>query len=384
MILLFANNASTTLASGINATSTTVVLASGTGGLFPNPTAGEQAFYLTIKDAATELTNEIMLCTARSGDVCTVARGQQGTTAVAWNAGDIAAQLVTRGDLEGMVQPDQLQEQIYVATGAAGMNSITATLTSGLTALPDSMLLILRAAAANTGPVTLTLTLGSTVLPAENVVKYGGSALNADDIPAAGFPMMLIWSATLGAYVLTNPASGTAGSIAGGAANDLLVQTAPGTTGFVPAPTVAGSVLAFIGGVISWAAAAVTQFGPAGNKRSGDVTPETGDYTAAQVSAVAASAFAAPRLQLGNPSFVVLPGGSSAGGDGMLIQAGSRAIAPNALTTITFPHAFPNACIAVVVTNNNNANVATVNSFNSTFFTTTSNANFVSWIAIGW
>src|ERR1700751_5439952 len=112
MNLLFANFASRTLASGINSTATIVVLSSGTGAEFPAPSAG-QAFYLTLKDAATELTSEIMLCTARTGDVCTVVRGQQGTAAVAWNAGDLASQLVTAGDMAQMIQPDQLQGQIY-------------------------------------------------------------------------------------------------------------------------------------------------------------------------------------------------------------------------------------------------------------------------------
>jgi len=54
------------------------------------------------------------------------------------------------------------------------------------------------------------------------------------------------------------------------------------------------------------------------------------------------------------------------------------------LTTIAFPKTFPNACLGVVVTNNNNANVATVNSFNTASFNTTSNATEVSWISVGY
>ena len=378
MNLLFANNAATTLASGINSSATTIVVATGTGAKFPNPDATE-GFFVTLQDAATQLTNEIVLCTHRAGDVFTVQRGQQDTTAVSWNAGDVVAQLVTRGDLEKMIQPDQLQSQLYTATAASGTNSVTATLNSELVALPDSLCFTLRAAAANTGPVTLTLSLDATTLPAHNVVKYGGSALNAGDIPAAGYPCLLIWSALLGGYVLCNPASGTAGSIAGGAANDLLVQTSPGTTGFVGAPTVAGQVLAFIGGVISWAAAAVTSF----NGRSGAVAPQTGDYNAAQVGAVPAAAFQAPNLQLANPGFQALPGPTGAA-SGFYLQGGTRAISPNTATPVTFPHAFPNGCISVVVSCNNQGSALEVDGFTTASFNVRVNANQISWIAIGW
>lgn len=377
MNLLFANNASTTLASGISAGATTIVLATGNGAKFPLPGAGE-GFFMTITDASTQLTNEIVLCTTRTGDVCTVQRGQQDTTAVSWNAGDIIAQLVTKGDEQKMIQPDQLQSQLYTATDAVGTNSLTATLNSELTALPDSLTFVMRAAAANTGAVTLTLSLGSTVLSAHNVIKYGGSALNADDIPAAGYPCVLVWSAALGGYVLCNPASATAGSIAGGAANDLLVQTAPGTTGFVPAPTVAGSVLAFIGGVISWAAAAVTSF--AG--RSGAVVPQTGDYTPAQVGAVAATAFQGGNVQLANPGFMALP--NTVAGNGFTIQGGTRSVTPNSATAIAFPKSFPNACIAVVASGNNQSSAIRVDSITAASFVVDVNASQISYIAIGW
>lgn len=378
--LLFSNDASTTLQSGIGAGATTATLAAGTGSLFPDPATGE-AYFTTFLDASTQQTKEIVLVTARSGDSITIVRGQQGTTPRAWNAGDLAAQLVTAGDSEGMVQPDQLQAAIYSSCVAGGSaNSLTGTLNSGLTQLPNLMTFTVEAAAANTGPATLTLTLGSTVLPAYNILKYGGSALNAGDIPAAGFPIELVWVAALTAYVMANPASGTAGSVAGGAANDVLIQTAPGTTGFVPAPTIAGQVLAFIGGAIAWAAAAVTSF----NGRSGAVAPQTGDYTSAQVGAVAASAFNAPNKSLSQPAFAVLPGGSSAGGDGLIIQAGTRAISNNTATAVPFPKIFPNACVSVTVSCNNQGAALEVDGFTTSSFNVRVNANQISWIAVGY
>lgn len=377
--LLFANDASTTLQSGITAAATTATLAAGTGALFPNPATG-QAYYMTFLDASTQQTKEIVLVTTRSGDSVNIIRGQQNTLARTWNAGDLAAQLVTAGDSAQMVQPDQLQEATYSACVAGGTaNSLTATLNSSLTVLPNLMPFTVEAAAANTGAVTLTLTLGLTLQAAFPILKYGGSALNAGDIPAAGFPIELVWVAGLNAYVMTNPASGTAGSVAGGAANQMLKQTAPGTTGFVAAPTVAGQVLAFVGGVIAWAAAAVTSF----NGRSGAVAPQTGDYSAAQVGAVPTTAFQAPYISQANPGFQGLPGPGGQG-SGLYVQAGTRAITPNSATAVPFPHIFPNACIAVVVSCNNQSSALEVDGFNPSSFNVRVNANQISWIAIGY
>jgi len=220
--LLFANNAVSTLASGISPSATTVQLAAGTGGLFPNPTAG-QGFFATITDAATQEVREIVLCGTRTGDAIPVVRAQQGTTAETWNAGDIFSQLNTAGDMEGMLQPDQFQQNTYGHAIDVGgtVNSITATLPGGLTALVDGMTFNLTAAGANTGAATLTLTLGSTLQSAHPIQKFGSSGLNAGDIPESGFVMSLTWSATLGCYQINNPASGTAGSVVGGTGHQL-------------------------------------------------------------------------------------------------------------------------------------------------------------------
>lgn len=84
---IFTDNANTTLATGIGSSTTTIVLAPGTGNEFPSPAAGQQ-FAMTLNDAATKLVFEVVYVTARSGDTCTVVRGQEGTTAVSWAIGD--------------------------------------------------------------------------------------------------------------------------------------------------------------------------------------------------------------------------------------------------------------------------------------------------------
>ncbi len=89
MARLYANNAEATLASGITSGATSLTLATGKGALFPNPTAPDY-FTLTLTQAATESSWEEVKVTARSGDVLTIERGQEGTTAAAWSAGDKA------------------------------------------------------------------------------------------------------------------------------------------------------------------------------------------------------------------------------------------------------------------------------------------------------
>lgn len=104
---IFSNNASTTLAESVSATATVLNLASGKGSLFPSPTTDE-AFPITLVDAATGLTNEICYCTARSGDQLTVTRGEEGTTAIAWSAGDAAANYITAGTINAWLQASDL------------------------------------------------------------------------------------------------------------------------------------------------------------------------------------------------------------------------------------------------------------------------------------
>lgn len=98
MILISANNAQTVLGAGLTPSTTTVILSSGAGSLFPSPGSG-QFFTLTLNgaSAATQNVYEICYCTARTGDSLTVTRGQEGTTPRTWNIGDFAYNTLTAG-----------------------------------------------------------------------------------------------------------------------------------------------------------------------------------------------------------------------------------------------------------------------------------------------
>ncbi|MEE7045096.1 hypothetical protein Q0S22_03285 [Escherichia coli O93:H19] len=107
LTLLAANNAQSVLAAGINATATSLTVNTGTGNLFPTPVAGTSFFKLTLVDAATGTLTEIVHVTARVGDVMTIVRAQEGTTARIWSVNDIVANMLTAGTLQLYAQKDQ-------------------------------------------------------------------------------------------------------------------------------------------------------------------------------------------------------------------------------------------------------------------------------------
>jgi hypothetical protein len=170
---------------------------------------------------------------------------------------------------------------------------------------------------------------------------------------------------------MNNPATSVASAVAGGGANELLVQTATSTTGFVPAPTTAGQVLEWNGSSIGWAAvtSAVSSF----NGRTGAVVPQSGDYTAAEVGAPSISQFASFQYPSG---YQLLPGG-------LILQWGS-VNGTSSPQYITFPYQFPNACFVVVAGNTQERNSVTCS---ASQWTQTSfkldQTNYAAWFAIG-
>ena len=110
--LLFANQAQTTLALPITSTDTTIYVAAGTGAYFPSPSAN-QAVTLTLVNSINNLVVEIISCTAIVGDALTVIRGQENTTAQAWNRGDFVTNLMTAGTASAFAQLYGLNNALY-------------------------------------------------------------------------------------------------------------------------------------------------------------------------------------------------------------------------------------------------------------------------------
>lgn len=128
MGLLVSNNATTTLAAGAMASDTQVTVSDASR--LPAMAAGDW-FWLTLSDAA-ETTWEIVKVTGRAGAALTVARGQDGTTALDWPPGAKASM--------------RLVSQIIRDMSAGGGGNIvsdlsgsTINLTAGATLTPGKM-----------------------------------------------------------------------------------------------------------------------------------------------------------------------------------------------------------------------------------------------------
>lgn len=99
MPVLYTNNATSTLAAGIAIGATSLSVQTGHGARFPSP-AGVDYFYLTLTDASSNI--EIVRVTARSTDSMTIVRGQDGTSARAWNSGDQVELRLTKAVLDDL------------------------------------------------------------------------------------------------------------------------------------------------------------------------------------------------------------------------------------------------------------------------------------------
>lgn len=134
MAVLFKNNATATLATGINGAATTIVVTAGQGALFPS-IAGGDYFYATLVDSSNN--QEIVKVTARSTDTLTVLRGQDGTAARSFIAGDRIELRLVAAALNGILVDanaytdteagSQIQAHVEDTSGAHVASAIAVT-----------------------------------------------------------------------------------------------------------------------------------------------------------------------------------------------------------------------------------------------------------------
>lgn len=105
-----ANLAISTLASGMDASQTTLTVATGEGAKFPS--SGN--FRVTVED-------EIMKCTSRSTDVLTIVRAQEGTSAATHAIGLTVAHTLTKGGLDQYLSEKGYQPGNSYLTDIAGL-----------------------------------------------------------------------------------------------------------------------------------------------------------------------------------------------------------------------------------------------------------------------
>lgn len=100
MAVRLSNNATTQLAASITAADTSIHVVTGTGSLFPALSAGDE-FPITVVGA--DSVPEIMRVTARAGDVFTVVRAQEDTTARSFAIGSRVDLRLTAGTLLALI-----------------------------------------------------------------------------------------------------------------------------------------------------------------------------------------------------------------------------------------------------------------------------------------
>jgi len=129
MTVKFTNNASTTVATGINTTATSLVVASAAG--FPTLSGSGDYCYLTIQQAAG--TNvEVVKATALSSNTFTVVRAQDGTSAGSWSASDLVELRVTAALLTDIVDTathDSSVLSVDSTNARVGVNDTTPSVT---------------------------------------------------------------------------------------------------------------------------------------------------------------------------------------------------------------------------------------------------------------
>ncbi len=200
----FLNRVWATLASGITNVATSIPLTTGHGARFGTIAAGDKIRAVII-DAANNV--EVIYITAISTDTLTVLRGQDGSTARAYSAGDRIEARIGKSTMEHLVQ--QSGEQTFAVAGGTA-DAMTAAFSPTLTELKDGQPLRVRAVGANT---VTNPTLNPDTLGALTIYKTGGVALAVGDIVGAGHELQLTYRASPARLELDNPGL-SAGSVA--------------------------------------------------------------------------------------------------------------------------------------------------------------------------
>ena len=144
---IFANNADSVLDGAIAPDTTSITLSTGDGAKFPLPSGG--SFFLATlfqKAGASEINHEIVKCIARTGDMLTVVRAQEGTTAKSFNTGDgfelrvTAGTLANKEDLSAVGTTDQYWrgDKSWSDLGTDVRAAVQSALTAGTVTAPWS------------------------------------------------------------------------------------------------------------------------------------------------------------------------------------------------------------------------------------------------------
>ena len=123
---LFTNNADSSLNGAIDSAALSLTLKTGEGAKFPAPTGGD--FFLATlyqKVGAAEINHEIVKCTARAGDVLTVVRAQEATTAKSFGNGDPIELRLTAGAAQAALASSASASVLTLTRTTGRITSVT-------------------------------------------------------------------------------------------------------------------------------------------------------------------------------------------------------------------------------------------------------------------
>lgn len=152
---LFSNNADSTLANAISNSATSITVQTGAGASFPVLANGDWCMLTLIKLVSNLPAREIIKVTARAGDVMTIVRAQEGTTAMTFSAGDTVRMTVTAG---AMNEKAELTNPAFIGMTNTGTADMQGSTTKLAVKMVNAVEKVTRVASAATGTINLDLT----------------------------------------------------------------------------------------------------------------------------------------------------------------------------------------------------------------------------------
>ena len=202
-LFVFSNNASSLIASECHPTDATVALTATYGALFPSISAGQVAA-CTMEDVSGNV--EVVYATGRTGDVLTITRAEEGTTALDFPAGSRIEQRVTAAVLASLLQKNGSDTM-------SGTTTLSGIITGG-SVRPLETVGPLRGVAGQTS--------NQINVPASGGATAGGSLILTEGNISANLPsgvdfaragMIVVWYGTLATipsgWIICDGASGS-------------------------------------------------------------------------------------------------------------------------------------------------------------------------------
>jgi hypothetical protein len=355
----FSNDATTTLAAPLTATSPSLQTVSGGGALFPG-LAGENAMACTLVKAGNPNIKEVVLVTAHatgSDSFTGLQRNLSGSGALTWNAGDTFAMLQPAEAMNFFAQFLDVQEgQSNYAQDVGSANNYVVQIQPLQNSSIVGMPIRWRAAHTSTGPSNFNDGINNTQL-----LTLNGGPLQTGDVTAGGI-YETIWDGTQ--FRLMNIQRLNFTALLGQVSNGQVPQSA----------------------VLQWESGIVIGFNQLSGQLFQSQVPNNLNLPGSPTAPAPALLDSSTRLattSFVNPASLLGTNGYFKRSDGHIVQAGQ--CNPNGGTiTVTLPTTFPNAFQAVVASSTGRPTQCNPVIISNSQFTISNTGGSSYWMAMGY